>query len=111
MDPAELPIREVDVPDPQHLRRSARYPGETDIAPEQAAAAALDPARLIARDPSSRTGESVRVLGYSAGAARVLVVVLLPEQHPPQGLWHVVTARPANAAERTAYYRTEDADG
>jgi hypothetical protein len=36
----ELPIRDVDVPDPAHLRRSERYPGAVDIAPEEAIEAA-----------------------------------------------------------------------
>lgn len=30
-----LPILEVDVPDPTHLRRSLRYPNATDIDPRQ----------------------------------------------------------------------------
>jgi hypothetical protein len=90
----ELPIRDVDVPDPTHLRRSERYPGAVDIAPEEAIEAALDPRALIARDPKSRSGEAVRVVGYSAAAGRVLVVVLLPHEHPPRGLWHAATAWP-----------------
>jgi hypothetical protein len=32
---------------------------------------------LVARDPKSRTGEAIRVVGYSAGMSRVLVVLLL----------------------------------
>jgi hypothetical protein len=31
----------------------------------------------VARDPKSRTGEAIRVVGYSAGMSRVLVVLLL----------------------------------
>ncbi|GAA3437296.1 hypothetical protein [Kutzneria kofuensis] len=45
-----LPIDVVYVPDPTHLRRSLRYPGAVDIAPEHAVQAALDPRRLVARD-------------------------------------------------------------
>jgi len=41
----------VDVPDPAHLRRSLRHPGDADIAPAAAAEAALDLRGLIARDP------------------------------------------------------------
>jgi hypothetical protein len=29
----ELPVTDVDVPDPVHLRRSLRHPGELDIEP------------------------------------------------------------------------------
>jgi len=99
----ELPIREVDVPDPVHLRRSVRYPGAVDIEPEAVIEAALDPGVLVARDPKSRTGEAIRVVGFSPAVGRVLVVVLLPHEHPPQGLWHVATAWPADRRLREAY--------
>lgn len=59
-----------------HLRRSDRYSG-ADIEPEHDVAAVFDPRRLVARDPKSRTGEAIRVVGYSAGMGRVLVVVLV----------------------------------
>jgi hypothetical protein len=87
-----LPIDAVDVPDEAHLRRSDRYCGAVDIEPEHAVEAVFDPRRLVARDPKSRTGEAIRVVGYSAGMGRVLVVVLVPDGHPPGGLWHVATA-------------------
>ncbi len=106
----ELPITEVDVPDPVHLRRSLRYPGETDIEPGAAIEAALDPRGLIARDPRSRTGEAIRVVGYSPAADRVLVVVLLPGDHPPTGRWHVVTAWPAGRGVRDAYAAAEEGE-
>lgn len=64
----ELPVAEVDVPDPAHLRRSLRYPGEVDIDPAAAIEAALDERGLIACDPKSRTGEAVRVIEYSPTA-------------------------------------------
>jgi hypothetical protein len=60
----DLPVTEVDVPDPVHLRRSQQYQGEIDIGPAAAVEAALDPRGLIARDPRSRTGEAVRVVGF-----------------------------------------------
>ena len=47
----DLPISEVDVPDPVHLQRSLRYPGAMDLEPEAAVEAALDPDVLFARDP------------------------------------------------------------
>jgi hypothetical protein len=107
---AELPIVDIDVPDPIHLRRSLRYPTEPDIDPAWAIEAALDDRALVARDPASRTGEAIRVVGFSPEAARVLVVVLLPEDHPPTGTWHVVTAWPANRRLRAAY-ATNDEEG
>ncbi|MPY85145.1 MAG: hypothetical protein GEV00_17895 [Actinophytocola sp.] len=100
----ELPIHEVDVPEPLHLRRSLRYPGALDIEPEAAIEAAMDPRALIAKDPKSRTGEAVRVVGYSATVNKLLVVVMLPDEHPPDGLWHVATAWPAERRLRDAYW-------
>jgi hypothetical protein len=99
----ELPITAIDVPDPAHLRRSVRYPGQVDIDPAAAIEAALDERALNARDPKSRTGEAIRVVGYSPLADRVLIVVLLPHEHPPRGLWHVVTAWPGDRRRRDAY--------
>lgn len=71
-----LPIDAVDVPDQAHLRRSDRYRGAADVELEHAIEAVFDSRRLVARDPKSRTGEAIRVVGYSAGMDRVLVVVL-----------------------------------
>jgi hypothetical protein len=58
---------------------------------------------LIARDPRSVTGEAIRVVGHTPTADRVLVVVLIPDEHPPTGLWHVATAWPAGHRQREAY--------
>jgi len=104
----ELPITDLDVPDPKHLRRSARYPGALDIDSVAAIEAGLDTRGLIARDPRSRTGEAIRVIGYSPTAARVLVVVMIPRQHPPTGHWHVATAWPANSTERSLYAASDE---
>lgn len=104
----ELPITAVDVPNAAHLGRSVRYPGERDVDPTEAIEAALDPHALVARDPSSRTREAILVVGYTPTADQVLVVVLLPDDHPPTGLWHVVTAWPADRRRRRAYWTGED---
>lgn len=104
----DLAISEVDVPDPGHLRRSLRYPGALDIEPEAAIEAALDPRGLVAQDPKSRTGEAIRVVGYSATAGRVLVVVLLPHEHQPRGWWHVATAWPADRRLCDAYESVDE---
>lgn len=60
----------------------------------------MDPLGPIARDPRSATGEAIRVIGYSPTAMRYYVVVMIPDTHPPSGLWHVATAWPANRTER-----------
>jgi hypothetical protein len=106
-----LPIDAVDVPDEGHLRRSDRYSGAVDIKPEHAVEAVFDPRRLVARDPKSRTGAAIRVVGYSAGMDRVLVVVLVPDGHPPGGLWHVATAWPADSRMRGVYGGKESENG
>ncbi len=106
-----LPIDAVDIPDEAHLRRSDRYSGAVDIEPEHAVEAVFDPRRLVARDPKSRTGEAIRVVGYSAGMDRMLVVVLVPDGHPPGGLWHVATAWPADSRMRRVYGGKESEDG
>lgn len=106
-----LPIDAVDVPVVAHLRRSDRYSGAVDIEPEHAVEAVFDPRRLVARDPKSRTGEAIRVVGYSAGMDRVLVVVLVPDGHPPGGLWHVATAWPAASRMRRVYGGKGSKDG
>jgi hypothetical protein len=85
------------------LRRGEIWTAAIDIPPNAAIEAALDPRALIARDPKSRTGEAIRVVGFSPLGGRVLVVVLLPHEHPPSGWWHVVTAWPADRRLREAY--------
>jgi len=105
-----MPIDAADVPDLAHLQRSLRYPGAQDIAPEHAIEAVFDPRRLVARDPASRTGEAIRVVGYSPGLGRVLVVLLIPNDHPPKGLWHVATAWPADKRTRDRYEAEEAND-
>jgi hypothetical protein len=105
------PIDAVDVSEPMHLRRSDRYRGAVDSEPEHAIEAVFDPRRLVARDPKSRTGEAIRVVGYSAGMGRVLVVVLVPDAHPPGGFWHVATAWPVESLLRHLYDEKESEDG
>ncbi len=106
-----LPIDAVDVPDPAHLRRSARYRGGVNIEPEHAVEAVFDRRRLVARDPKSRTGEAIRVLGCSAGMDRLLVGVLVPDDHPPTGLWHIATVWPADSGMRRLYGGKESGNG
>ena len=107
----QLPIEEVNVPDPAHLRRSLRYPSALDIEPEHAVEAIFDPQRLIDRNLASRTGEAVQVVGYSPGMGRILVVLLVPNEHPPLGLWHIATAWPADRRTREHYRANERAEG
>ena len=52
----------------------------------------MDPKRRFGQDPASKTGEGIRVVGRSATAARVLTVILIPDERPPTGAWLGVTA-------------------
>lgn len=111
VDLADLPIHDV-IWTPEriaHIRsRTTRYgPDDIDIEPEWASEAAVDGWALRAPDPTSRTGESLRVIGYSSLLRRTLMVVVIPDEHPPTGLWWGLTARPANRAEREGYERSE----
>jgi hypothetical protein len=105
-----LPIDAVDVPDEAHLRRSDRYRGAVDIGPERHRGRVRSPS-AGSSGPKSRTGEALRVVGYSAGMDRVLVVVLVPDGHPPGGLWHVATAWPADSRIRRIYGGKGSEDG
>lgn len=64
-----------------------------------------DPAALVADpDPASRSGRSVRVIGYSPGARAVLVLILVKGQH---GLV-AASAWRANASHRRRYLEGMD---
>ena len=104
-----LPIDAVDVP--EHLRCSDRYRGAVDFEPSTPLRRCSILVGWVARDPKSRAGEAIRVVGYSAGMGRVSVVVLVPNAHPPGGLWHVATAWPAESRLRHLYDGKESEDG
>jgi len=77
----------------EHVRtRSNRYPDAFDIQPEWATEAAMDSRARIGRDPASKSGEGIRIIGRSESAGRVLTVILVPAEHPPAGAWLGVTA-------------------
>ena len=102
----ELPIDDVDwTHRGEYIRtRSARKGrAEFDVEPEWATEAALDARRLVGLDPASKSGETVRVVGWSAGAGEVLAVILLPKQWPPTGAWWGVNAWRANTRDARSY--------
>lgn len=103
---ADLPIEEVDWlhrGDYIRTRSSRKGSGEFDVEPEWATEAALDQDRLIALDPASKSGQTVRVVGWSSGARRVLTVLLLPKDHPPTGAWWGANAWAANSRDSRLY--------
>ena len=54
-------------------------------------------------DGGSNSGETVKVVGYSAGAGRVLTVLLLPKAQPPTGDWWGVNAWAASSSDERKY--------
>lgn len=106
----ELPIDSVDW---QHRgdyirQRSIRknQPNAFDVEPEWATEAALDPEGLVG-DGGSDSGETIKVVGHSAGAGRVLTVLLLPKDHPPAGDWWGVNAWAASSTDERRYRQRE----
>ena len=92
-----------------HIRtRSARYLDAFDIEPEWATEEAPDPRARIGLDPSSKTGEGIRVTGRSIGAGRVLTVVLLPAAHPPTGSWLGATSWVTKGRDLRDYREEEE---
>lgn len=85
--------------------RHAVEPAWADEAVSDPHAAWLDP------DPASRTGYSVRVIGYSNAGRDVLVVILVrPDVDPlerPEGDWWGSNAWVANERDRRLYGREE----
>jgi hypothetical protein len=91
-----------------HIRhRSARYAGARDVEPEWATEAALDAQARIGLDRASKTGETIRVTGWSAGADRVLTTILLPAAHPPAGSWLGVTCWAATGRDLRDYWEVD----
>jgi len=108
---SELRVDSVEwLPDQaRHVRtRSARYRGAVDIEPEWATQAALDLRARIGLDPASKTGEGIRVTGWSDGADRVLTAILLPAAHPPAGAWFGVTCWAAKGRDLREYWEGEE---
>jgi hypothetical protein len=89
--------------------RSERRAGDYDVEPEWATQAVMDEHRLVAApDPASKNGQTIRVVGYSGSADRVLVVILLPLDWPPiTGHWVGVNAWAANSTHIRRYTRGE----
>jgi len=105
----ELPIHQVDW---EHrgeyvrTRSKRKGPDEFDVEPEWATGAVMDPRAVIRLDRASRSGEGLRVPGRSAAAGRVLVVILIPKEHPPTGAWWGVNPWSANDRDRADYEET-----
>jgi hypothetical protein len=110
----ELEIEEVDwTHRGDYIRtRSARKGHiEFDVEPEWATEAATDPQRLVAIDPASRSGQTIRVVGWSSAADHLLTVIMLPKQQPPDGRWWGVNAWASNRRDEREYQLHASEDG
>ncbi len=71
-------------------------------------AGGVDPYRLLGRDPASKSGQGIRIVGCSFGAGKVLTVIVISNDHPPTGSWWGVNAWASNRTEKRRY---ETGDG
>jgi|SRR5581483_6312960 len=103
---AELLIEDIDWSHAEaHIReRGARKKrtGEFNVEPTWATEAAFDSKRVIG-DSRSQSGESIKVIGYSRTAGRLLAVILVPKSHPPAGIWWGASAWAANEHDERSY--------
>lgn len=104
----ELAFEEIDWSEAAaHIRnRSTRKdrPGEIDLEPDWATEAIFDPKRVVG-DSRSRSGQSIKVIGYSKSAGRLLIVLLVPKSYPPDGDWWGASAWVANEQHEREYQR------
>jgi hypothetical protein len=97
----EIDWSEIAEHDP--ARRSDRKgTTEHDVATEWATEACQDPHRLV-RSAGSRSGRTVKVTGWSPGAAFVITVIVAPKDSPPADRWWGATAWKANRTEVQTY--------
>lgn len=81
--------------------RSQRRPGDTDIEPAWTNEAWNDPDAIwYEPDPASKSGEAVRVIGYSPTARMVIVIIALPKQDH----WAGMSAWKANRSYQRRYW-------
>jgi hypothetical protein len=104
---AELSIEEVDwTHRGEYIRgRSARKGRpEFDVEPDWANEAVDDGRRVLSLDPASKSHKTIRAVGWSASAGRVLTVILLPKSRPVAGAWWGVNAWEGNERDRREYW-------
>lgn len=76
---------------------------EHGITTEQASGALADPDALVFDpDPTSRSGKSIRILGYSPTAQVVLTIILVRREDEP-GRWWGANGWRANTTDRRTY--------
>ncbi len=111
---ADLAFAEVDwseaIDHIRHRGHRQKQPAEFDLEPEWATEALADPRRLVG-SAGSRSGLTIKVLGWSPNAPSRQTgqhgapgeVIVAPKDHPPTGRWWGATAMDANTADRRRY--------
>jgi len=88
-------------------RHRGEYIAKHGLTPAAADEALDDPNRLVIDpDPASRSGRTVRVIGWSTSLQALVTVIILPEDNVTWG----VNAWPANSTDQRRY-REEANDG
>lgn len=88
-------------------RHRGEYIAKHDMTPLLADEAFADPNRLVINpDPASTSGRTIRVIGWSHSAQRLVTVIVLPE---PDVIWGV-NAWPSNSTDERRY-REEETHG
>ncbi|ODR03272.1 transposase [Mycolicibacillus koreensis] len=83
------------------------YIAKHNVTPAEANEAIADPERLVIDpDPASKSGRSIRTIGYSTTAQAVLTVIVLDYE----GTTYGVNAWKANARDQRRYNDTEEVD-
>ena len=83
-------------------RRSQRKPGEVDIEEEWADEAVADPRRVVG-SAGSRSGATVKVVGYSASAGFLVTAIVAPKASPSGWQWWGATAWKSSSQEAGKY--------
>jgi hypothetical protein len=116
VDFAGQPLEEVEIADVdwthrgEYIRtRSVRHPGDFDVEPEWATQTVFDEERLLGPDPASKSGRTLRIVGYAPAVDKVLVVLIMPKHWPRMdGSWWGVNAWLANSTLHRRYYRPDE---
>lgn len=84
-------------------KRSEYIRAKHGTSPDQANEALADPDRLVLDpDPSSQSGQSVRIIGWSRSADKLLTVIVLAND----GIEYGVNCWPANERDQRLYGET-----
>ena len=110
----QLRIEEVHWSDEraQHIRTRSRRKSaaEFDVEPEWATEAVVDPNRLVAVSGSDLRTQSLKVIGYSHGANRILKVWIWCDEPLVSTAWNGGSAVEANDTDKRRYLSAREGE-